>query len=88
MRCNNKYSYRNSNEKKKIIQEGNNAQEINVLGKITWYRNPLRASMVKVNQVMCLDFYLASAPIRSSLETSFSKYESGCPTMFWMRKSL
>ena len=88
MRCNNKYSYRNSNEKKEIIQEGKNAQEINILEKITWYRNLLRASIVKVNQILCLDFCLASAAIRSSLETSFSKYESGCPTMFWMRKNL
>ena len=47
----------------------------------TWYRTPLRASTVKVNQVLCLDFCFASAAVRSSLETSFSKYESGCPAM-------
>jgi hypothetical protein len=61
------------------MQEPNNAQKINTWN--TWYRNPLRASTVKVNQVLCLDFCFASAAVRSSLETSFSKYESGCPTM-------
>ena len=63
MRFNNKYSYRNPNENKEIIQEGNNAQEINILEKITWYRNSLRAPIVKVNQVLCLDFHLTSATI-------------------------
>ncbi len=88
MRCNNKYGYRTSNEEKETIQEGNNAQKNNILEKITWYRNSLRASIVKVNQVLCLDLCLASIEIKSSLETSFSKNESDCPTMLWMRKML
>jgi hypothetical protein len=61
------------------MQEPNNAQKINTWN--TWYRNPLRVSKVKENQVLCLDFCFASAAVRSSLETSFSKYESGCPVM-------
>ena len=63
-------------------------KKLNISEKIIWYKNPLRALIVKVNQVLCLDLCLASATIRSSLETSFSKYESGCLAILWMWKNL
>jgi hypothetical protein len=68
-------------ENKTNIQENKNREKLILKKTITWYRNPLRASTLNVNQVLCLDFCLASAAVRSSLETSFSKYESGCPAM-------
>ena len=46
---------------------------IHILEKITWYKNLSRASTVKVNQILCLDFCLASAIVWSYLEIIFLK---------------
>ena len=57
---------------KKYIRN-KNAQKMNTSEKITRYRNPLKASTVTMNQVLCLGFCLVLAIVRSSLETSFFK---------------